>query len=158
MKRKAQAAMEFLLTYGWAILVVLVVLGALAYFGVLKPQNLLPDRCGAPSGVVCQDYQLSKAGAVVVNLQNGLGRTIHLIQIDAATPEGLTCTGDLTGQTIANGDSLTLSTTSCTGDPNTLMAKVGAKQKAEYTVTYSYDATGAITHLINGDIFTSVSP
>jgi uncharacterized protein (UPF0333 family) len=30
--RKSQAAMEFLMTYGWAILVVLVALGALAYF------------------------------------------------------------------------------------------------------------------------------
>ena len=38
--KKAQAAMEFLMTYGWAILVVLVTIGALAYFGVLKiPSN-----------------------------------------------------------------------------------------------------------------------
>ena len=35
--RKGQAAMEFLMTYGWAILVVLVVIGALAYFGILSP-------------------------------------------------------------------------------------------------------------------------
>ena len=45
MKKKAQAAMEFLMTYGWAILVVLIVIGALAYFGVLNPQNLLPEKC-----------------------------------------------------------------------------------------------------------------
>ena len=32
---KSQAAMEFLMTYSWAILVVLVAIGALAYFGVL---------------------------------------------------------------------------------------------------------------------------
>ena len=31
---RAQAALEFLMTYGWAILVVLVSIGALAYFGV----------------------------------------------------------------------------------------------------------------------------
>jgi len=37
--RKGQAAMEFLMTYGWAILVVLVVIGALAYFGVLSPSS-----------------------------------------------------------------------------------------------------------------------
>lgn len=30
------AVMEFLMTYGWAILVVLVAIGALAYFGVFK--------------------------------------------------------------------------------------------------------------------------
>jgi len=37
--------MEFLMTYGWAILVVLVVIGALAYFGVLSPATLLPEKC-----------------------------------------------------------------------------------------------------------------
>jgi len=44
MKRKGQAAMEFLMTYGWAILVVLAAIAALAYFGVLSPGNLLPER------------------------------------------------------------------------------------------------------------------
>ncbi|MBI3036442.1 hypothetical protein HYY73_01620 [Candidatus Woesearchaeota archaeon] len=42
---KGQAAMEFLMTYGWAILVVLVVIGALSYFGVLSPSTLLPEKC-----------------------------------------------------------------------------------------------------------------
>lgn len=36
-RMKGQAAMEFLMTYGWAILVVLACIGALTYFGVLKP-------------------------------------------------------------------------------------------------------------------------
>jgi len=45
MFKRAQAAMEFLMTYGWAILVVLAAIGALAYFGVLSPGNLLPHKC-----------------------------------------------------------------------------------------------------------------
>jgi len=44
MSNKGQAAMEFLMTYGWAIIIVLAAIGALAYFGVLSPQKLLPDR------------------------------------------------------------------------------------------------------------------
>jgi hypothetical protein len=43
--KKGQAAMEFLMTYGWAILVVLAAIGALAYFGVLSPSKLVPDKC-----------------------------------------------------------------------------------------------------------------
>ncbi|MBI1979078.1 MAG: hypothetical protein HYS62_03415, partial [Candidatus Aenigmarchaeota archaeon] len=38
-QRKSQAAMEFLMTYGWAILVVLAAIAALAYFGVLSPEK-----------------------------------------------------------------------------------------------------------------------
>jgi hypothetical protein len=44
MTRKGQAAMEFLMTYGWAILVVLAAIAALAYFGVLSPGKLVPER------------------------------------------------------------------------------------------------------------------
>lgn len=41
--KKGQAAMEFLMTYGWAILVVLIAIGALAYFGVLSPERFKPE-------------------------------------------------------------------------------------------------------------------
>ena len=37
MKRKGQVIIEFFFTYGWAILLVLACIGALAYFGVLDP-------------------------------------------------------------------------------------------------------------------------
>jgi len=37
--KSAQAAMEFLMTYGWALLVVLIVIAALAFFGLLNPDN-----------------------------------------------------------------------------------------------------------------------
>ncbi|MBI2575536.1 hypothetical protein HYV82_06650 [Candidatus Woesearchaeota archaeon] len=53
--RKAQAAMEFLMTYGWAILVVLAAIAALAYFGVLSPTRFLPETCTFPAGFTCVD-------------------------------------------------------------------------------------------------------
>lgn len=37
--KKSQVVLEFLTTYGWAIFIVLVAFGALAYFGVLSPCN-----------------------------------------------------------------------------------------------------------------------
>ena len=36
-KKGESAALEFLTTYGWAFLVILVMIGALAYFGILNP-------------------------------------------------------------------------------------------------------------------------
>ena len=39
---KAQSAMEYLMTYGWAILIIAVVLGALYYLGVFNTSNLAP--------------------------------------------------------------------------------------------------------------------
>lgn len=42
--RKGQAAAEFFLTYGWAIIFVLSVIGCLAYFGVLDPERFTDRR------------------------------------------------------------------------------------------------------------------
>ena len=52
--RKAQAALEFIMTYGWAMLIVLIAIGFLAFFGVFSPHTFLPDMCvlGIP-GLKC---------------------------------------------------------------------------------------------------------
>jgi hypothetical protein len=42
---KAQAAMEFLTTYGWAFLVILLAIAGLSYFGVFDLGRVLPDGC-----------------------------------------------------------------------------------------------------------------
>jgi hypothetical protein len=75
MHSRAQAAMEFLMTYGWALLVVLIVISALAYFGVLSPGNLVSERCSFEAGLGCSDFQAGSNG-VSVQVQNNLGRTI----------------------------------------------------------------------------------
>ncbi|MCD6464228.1 hypothetical protein J7L02_01755 [Candidatus Woesearchaeota archaeon] len=51
--KRSQAALEFLTTYGWAILVVLVMIGALAYFGVLNPSKFAQERCAGGSIFSC---------------------------------------------------------------------------------------------------------
>ncbi|MBC8494888.1 hypothetical protein H8D36_01915 [archaeon] len=53
--RRSQAAVEFLITYGWAIIVVLATIGAMAYFGVLDMSSFMPSRCTFPVAVTCID-------------------------------------------------------------------------------------------------------
>src|SRR6185436_6826697 len=86
MMRKGQAAMEFLMTYGWAILVVLAAIGALAYFGVLSPDRLLPDKCTATPPFTCTQNKVTAAsGEVNIFLQNSAGVDLTSVTI------GLTC-------------------------------------------------------------------
>jgi hypothetical protein len=47
LKVKSQAAMEYLMTYGWAILIIALVLGVLYSLGIMNPKNFLPR---APPG------------------------------------------------------------------------------------------------------------
>jgi len=77
--KRAQAALEFMMTYGWAFMVVLVTIGALAYFGVLNPDRFVPDRCTFQQEIQCSDFQVSIEGSDVILrmfLQNNLGQTI----------------------------------------------------------------------------------
>jgi len=58
-EKKAQSAMEYLMTYGWAILIVAVVLGALFELGVFSSASLLGTSCVAASGFLCSNPVLS---------------------------------------------------------------------------------------------------
>ncbi len=55
MDMKAQSAMEYLMTYGWAILIIAVVLAALFELGVFNGSNLAPQACIAQAGFVCKN-------------------------------------------------------------------------------------------------------
>ena len=63
MKNRAQAALEFLTTYGWAFLVILVMISALSYFGVLSPSRLLPEKCTFGSEIECLDFSIELLAA-----------------------------------------------------------------------------------------------
>ena len=84
--KKSQAAMEFLMTYGWAILVVLAAIAALAYFGVLSPEKFLPEKCLIETGFTCISSKVESAQSTIV-FSNGLGRsvTVDSIQIGGCT-------------------------------------------------------------------------
>ncbi len=95
--KKGQAAMEFLMTYGWAILVVLIAIGALAYFGILNPGRFLPNSCTLFPGLACTEFKVTGSGytpvayanQVQVFMRNGIGDSMI---ISAATLPNSACT------------------------------------------------------------------
>jgi hypothetical protein len=172
--KKAQGALEFLMTYGWAFLVILIMIGALAYFGVLSPTKFLPERCTFGSQFMCKDYLLSTDGStadVIVQLQNNLGQAIYVLDTESDTysQEGLgTCTitiyasdgtteiGDsaATPAAISDGAYFYVEGSGC----STLGGMVdGSKYKVAVDVAY-YAATSssAFTHTVNGEVFANV--
>src|SRR3989344_2105316 len=95
--RKGQAAMEFLMTYGWAILVVLIAIGALVYFGVLSPERFIQDNCTLTPPLSCSqlgDFVATATAAsnVKFQVQNGAGSTVTVNQITLTETDGGSCT------------------------------------------------------------------
>lgn len=92
--KKGQAAMEFLMTYGWAIIVVLVAIGALAYFGVLSPNKLLPERTTFAAPLPNLDVARINAASnsVEIAFKNNKGVAITLpLTGNLTTDPGTTC-------------------------------------------------------------------
>jgi len=65
---KAQSAMEYLMTYGWAILIIAVVLGALFQLGVFNSSSFLGTGCIAQPGFYCNNPVLSTSGVLTVTV------------------------------------------------------------------------------------------
>src|SRR5512141_234455 len=95
-RKKGQAALEFLTTYGWAFLVILVMIGALAYFGVLRPGDVLPAKCMFSPEVQCMEHQILP-NQVQFKIRNNVGVsanfTANLTYLGANNPSSL-CTPD----------------------------------------------------------------
>ena len=80
--KKGQAAVEFLTTYGWALAVILVMISAMSFFGVTNPDRFVNERCIAPTGFVCEDFQLFIQGAntrAQLRFRNNLGYDINIV-------------------------------------------------------------------------------
>jgi|SRR3990167_9969356 len=73
--KKGQAAMEFLMTYGWAILVVLIALGALFYLGVFNPKTTNTGSVPAPFSYIDHKVTALADGDTIVLGANSISGT-----------------------------------------------------------------------------------
>ncbi len=95
--KQAQAALEFLTTYGWAFVLIMVMIGAITYFGVLNPKKLTPDRCTFSSEILCDDYLLTQNG-MQLRMKNSISEPIIVDKVTASTEAAaVDCTSSLIG-------------------------------------------------------------
>ena len=87
-KKKAQAAIEFLTTYSWAIMVILLTIGALTYFDIFNTTRFISERCETGNQIRCVEATVSTGGEFKMRVTNNYPVTI-----------------DITGFTIKQGNS-----------------------------------------------------
>jgi hypothetical protein len=176
--KKSQAALEFLTTYAWAFLVILIMVGALAYFGILNPGKLLPDRCNFPTEFGCLDYAITYGttgadGTFTIRLKNSVGEPITIPDVttdivlssDSSTP--FSCTlATVDGTAVAalpstpaytwnTDDTIDFAFNTC----NTLAAGFTSGDKAKATVNINYHlakSSASFIHESEGEVFTTV--
>ena len=77
------------MTYGWAILVLGIVLSLLFTSGIFTPSYLVSEECNLGPKILCNFviYQDSGATKLAINATNGFGYKIKITGIDIYMPE-----------------------------------------------------------------------
>jgi len=134
MNKKGQAALEFLMTYGWAILAAIVVIGVLAYFGVFSPGRYAPQACAVTAPFYCNAANAKTTG-LTLEFKNQGGETFTVsnvtvsncataevsqsvaadsavvVTVPCALNEGDSFKGDITVSYLKSGSTVELSST-----------------------------------------------
>jgi hypothetical protein len=90
---KGQAALEYLMMYGWALVIVLVIM-AILYTTIFKPEFYIVEKCDTAPDIECIQNRIkltvkNDGTDLVFDLANSMGYDIELKNI-SFYPEGMT--------------------------------------------------------------------
>lgn len=153
--RRGQAAIEFLTTYGWAFMIILVVSGGLVYFGVFNVSGFVPDVCDFGNEIFCPLHALNydeAAGTFDVHVQLS-NNAAERIEIDSMSIKDVSGTAYCnssgvalppTGPTIVSSTDSTFTFEFTDGNGcNFANSFLGPESKRKYDVRLYYREEGA---------------
>ena len=138
--------MEYLMTYGWAIIVLLAVFSALIYVVYL---NIKPvELCSFPPGIYCSSYRLASNGVLTLKLKNGLGAAITITKAKCTSApfnaSDLASYDDVPDLRILRGFEGTLELT-CYSGSSVARGEVGQQFVGKVYLLYSYKGQNLAT-------------
>ena len=145
---RAQAAIEFMMTYGWAVIGVMVALAALAISGALNTSYFVPEGCILPAGIACVDSRIESDNIQLV-LTNNAGGPLTIINATVTKKSGSFCYSTIAPYFIRDKESATIDITNCdNGQPG---------EKFKGTITLLYRVDSLISHEEQGTIFQQIA-
>jgi len=161
---RAQAAMEYLMSYGWAIVIIVVALAVLVYLGVFSAGGKTPDICSFPPGIQCRTFRLETDGSLNTTIYNGFSDKIVITNV-ACTSEQPTAQGEPPSWESANesidaGYVGSVDFAACKlGDGTTATGKLGDTYRGRLYIKYYLQSEGSGSpSVIRGDISASMQP
>ncbi|MCL5433890.1 MAG: hypothetical protein M1538_02855 [Candidatus Marsarchaeota archaeon] len=171
-RERAQSAMEYLMTYGWAILIIAIVLAILFKLGVFSGASLTGTSCLGSPGFSCSNPVLSSTAGLSFSLGQSTGSELYNVLIacsgssgaagypadgtywdtlssgGAATPNNALPVTSAPASTaslnLANGQSVTVSNVICYDSSNspTTGYTIGQSFQGYIWLAYSTSSTG----------------
>lgn len=155
--KKGQAALEYLLTYGWAILIVIIVGASLYSLGVFTPGQWTGKRQTGFSQFRVEDFKLDTDEALTIVFKNQVGKSVDLLEIEA-TFKGETCSFAIPDD--LDPSSSTISPTlvyTAARDCTSAFGNLDERTSFSITVDFFYtDFDSGLNHTDSGTLFGSV--
>lgn len=81
---RGQAALDFLMTYGWALVLIVLIAGALQMLGIFDVGNFIGSRSSGFTQVNAVGWRVDPSGQFTLQLKNNAGTDINITNISAA--------------------------------------------------------------------------
>ncbi len=134
--KKAQAGLDFLMTYGWALLLIVLVVGALFALGIFDVGSFLGSKASGFAQLSPVGWRLSSVGALTVMLENHAGTHVNVTAINATM--GTETVNYGTAFTMATGAQSSTTTVGTFSSPGS----VGDSYSIEVVISYIDTSTG----------------
>jgi hypothetical protein len=79
--KKGQAAFEFLMTYGWALLIIGIVVGILYHLNIFTPGSYIKPQVFGFAGFMIEDWKLSGDGRFLIILRNEIDHDVEVQKV-----------------------------------------------------------------------------
>jgi len=148
---KAQSAMEYLITYSWAIIIIAVTLSALYALGLFNPSSFVSNQCIFPADFSCLSGFFYANGTLNINFEQTTTSAINVT--------GITCnvggtstnwTAFSPGNYLPIGGNLSLST-KCLSNGSVFTSQPGVLYKGYVLINYT-DLQSGFQHTLEGKI------
>ena len=108
MAKKGQGALEYLMTYGWALLVIVIVFAALYAMGILNPSTYQQNRCTGFQHFTFNDQKLSSSQYILDIRNSGTSKvSVTSIKVGSGSTDASATVSD---SDIQPGDRFTVTT------------------------------------------------
>ncbi|MFW6378579.1 MAG: hypothetical protein ACOCZV_01005 [Nanoarchaeota archaeon] len=149
--KKGQAALEFLTTYGWALMAILAVIGGMTYFmGAGDVEDAVPERCALGTDFHCESSAVDSTGRVFLEMRS-TSVELNVSRIRCIYPDGSNVTEDFSDMILSPN---TLSTVKACGGKDDL--EMSGKEKVIVKMVYSETESGSFKHVAQGDIVQNI--
>ncbi len=139
--KKAQAGLDFLMTYGWALLLIVLVVGALFAMGIFNVGTFLGSRSSGFAQIKPIAWRVDSTGNLTLKLQDNAGTNVNVTLINAT----------LGTQSISSNSSFTISNGKQSGTISPGVFSNALATGASYSVQVTIQYTDTATNFVYND-------